>query len=222
MQHFRFRRNISDLILILSLTLLCSIQIISGMAQTNSRDNNGLPEWKVKKVKGKRLVKEPKQSESADLSRVIEDHIAAHLPIKVELGNLKKEPLLRNLEITVTNLATKPIYYLKLSVLLPEVQSTGGSPIGFPLRYGRTDLIDFDEPVRPDDVPLQPGESFVFKIPAENLEALEKLDARKGLGLGKLKKVYLLFHLLNFGDKTGFSRTDGAPIPNIPKGQVVR
>jgi hypothetical protein len=210
MKAFITRRRVLAITLIPSLCLLCGIKLITSLAQTSSQENDDLPAWKVKKVEGKRLRKESKQPDDAVVTeRVIEDHIPEHLPIKVELNNLQKKPLLRNLEVKVTNTSNKPIYHLVLGVILPEIISPHGEPMGFPLRYGRMDLISFQEPIRSDDLPIQPGESFTFKIPEENLQSLEQLDTRKNLGLKKLRKLYLMFQLLNFGDKTGFSGTNG-------------
>jgi hypothetical protein len=218
-----FHKQLSSFILVtaLAVTLLCGIKVISSMAQNASQENINALDWKVKKVGPRRQGKKSEPNSALSLESVIEDQIPSHISIKVELLNLKKEGFLRKLEIKVTNISNKPIYYLNLSLLLPDVLSPNGNPIGFPLKYGRTELISFQEPIRPDDVPILPGESFIFKIPEENLGPFERFAARKKLPLSEIKKVYLIFHLLNYGDKTGFSGTGGTPIPNIPKGQAL-
>ena len=150
------------------------------------------------------------QDELGPGERVIEDQIPRHLPLKIEFENLDLEPLLSNLEIKVTNTSDKPIYYLKLGITLPDVLNSSGQPMIFPLRYGRMDLIDFSEPVRPEDVPLRPGESHVFKTPEDYLP---KLKSRHS----EVRRIFLFFQEINFGDKTGFTTTGGLPVPNTRK-----
>jgi hypothetical protein len=219
MKFFALRRNMASLVLVLTFAFLGGIWVVLSRARTSVQQEKALTRWKVKKV-GARKLGAKAQDELAPGERVIEDQIPSHLPVKVELKNFEVEPLLRNLEIKVTNTSDKPIYYLKLSILLPNVLSPNGNPMNFPLRYGRTDLIDFNEPVRVEDVPISSGESYIFKIPEENLRPFERLAAKKKLSRSEINIVYLLFHLLNFGDKTGFSTTGGIPIPNLHKGQT--
>ena len=54
-------------------------------------------------------------------------------------------------------------------------------------------------------MPLRPGESFVLKIPENNLVGFEGLVAKGKITQSEVKTVYLMFRHLNFGDKTGFS-----------------
>ena len=201
--------------LIIPLGLFGVTKIVLSMAQGSSQEPT---EWKVRKVGPKRMGIQAKEPDSLDSERILEDQIPPHLPIKVELRNIKTNSLLRDLEIKVTNEAKKPIYYLELGIVLPDVLSSAGGTLGFPLRYGRTALIKFDSPLQPGDVPLQPGESFVFKIAEKNLDAFDS-QAVKGQRPSQfeLKRAYLMFHNLNFGDKTGFSMTNGSPEPNVPK-----
>jgi hypothetical protein len=140
---------------------------------------------------------------------VIEDQVPPHVPIKVELQNLDAEKLLEKITVKVTNVSKKPIYFLDLEILLPEVLSSNGNPIGFPLRYGREDLIQFDKPLRPEDVPVQPGEVYVFKVDERSLKGFKQYASNINLTPSEIKRVYLFFYSLNFGDGTGFRSTDG-------------
>jgi hypothetical protein len=186
-------------------------KIVLSMAQGSSQEST---EWKVRKVGPKRMGPQAKEPDSLDSERILEDQIPTRLPIKVELKNLKTNSLLRDLEIKVTNEAKKPIYYLELGILLPDVLSPAGGTLGFPLRYGRTALIKFDAPLQPDDVPLQPGESFVFKIAETNRKAFDQLASKgQNPSQAELKRAYLMFHQINFGDKSGFGTTGGSPVP---------
>jgi hypothetical protein len=47
-----------------------------------------------------------------------------------------------------------------------------------------------------------------------NLVAFERLVAKGEIIQAEVKRVYLMSHHLNFGDKTGFS-SDGSAVPNL-------
>jgi hypothetical protein len=204
----------------LCIALLSSIGVVLSIAQTNSQQSADLPPWQVRDVGPRQLTEESDEvNYSASPERVIENQLPHHLPLKVEIRNLEKEPLLRNLEIKVTNDSKKPIYFLDLDILLPGIQIEGHGII-FPLRYGRMEFVDYDEPVRKEDTPIQPGESYVFTVPKENLEPFESYAASINLAQSEIRRVYLIFQQINFGDGTGFINTGGASISNVPKGQA--
>jgi len=202
------------LAIIIPLSLLGLAKFVSSVAQSSSQDNKEPVVWKVKKTGPKRMGVKAKEPDSLESDRIIEDQIPPGVPLDIEIKNLKTHSLLRDIEIKVTNTANKPIYFLGLSIVLPDTLSEAGYPISFPLRYGRPELIKFENPLEPSDVPLLPGESFIFKIPGQNLMGFESLVAKRKIIQSELKRVYLMFRHLNFGDKTGFSG-DGLPVPYI-------
>jgi len=157
-----------------------------------------------------------KDPDFLDSDRIIEDQIPQGVPIEVEISNLKTDSLLRDIEIKVTNTAKKPIYFLQLGIVLPNNLSPDGYPIDFPLTYGRPELIKFENSLEPNDTPILPGERFVFKIAETNLVAFEGFVAEGKITQTEIKRVYLMFRHLNFGDKTGFSG-DGSAVPYIRK-----
>ena len=134
--------------------------------------------------------------------------IAKHLPIKFKvrkpekLKDARNEEWLGELEVEVTNTGTKPIYYLHVSVDLPDVVAPSGLNVAFGLEYGRGALLSLREPVRPDDVPIQPGGVVVLRVPANPVKGWTLFRAK-----GKVtnpKKIEFIFNNLNFGDGTGF------------------
>lgn len=146
--------------------VLCLTEFVSSMAQGVPQEKR---DWKVKKIGPKRMSTTAKQSDSAmEADGSIEDLIPPNVPIVVEIKNLKTNSLLRDMEIKVTNTADKPIYFLELGIVLPDNLSPNGYPIGFPLRYGRPELIKLGN-VSEGDLPLLPGASFVLRIPERNL-----------------------------------------------------
>ena len=132
--------------------------------------------------------------------------VPSKLPLKVSVRNLNNKNWANDLEIEVVNRSGKPIYYLSFMVILPGVKGELGSDVGFWLKYGRGELNDFATPLEKDDVPIQPGEKYILKIPASSAKGWEYL--RDKGGKGEPGKVQLLFQSLNFGDGTGFAGSD--------------
>ena len=104
--------------------------------------------------------------------REIVDKIPKHLPIKVKVKNLEKvkdlknEHWARDIEIEVQNIGNKPIYYLRLSLYFVDFKPESADLYGWPLRYGRPELVDIDNHATPADEPIQPGAPYDFKVPA--------------------------------------------------------
>lgn len=140
----------------------------------------------------------------------LENSIPRHLPIKVKVNNLDSSKWAHDLEVVVTNTSNKPIYFLDLHIILPEIKSPSGPNVGFPLRYGRIGFVKFTTPVEHDDVPIQPGGTHTFKIPTCSAKGLDYLRA-KGYG-PEPKRIQLIFQVLNFGDGTGYADAGGTPV----------
>lgn len=195
--------------------IVCFFAAIRSTAQSAPQETKELPPWEVKVVGPQHPVKRAEKVDiNAMTERIIENQIPFHIPIKVEFNNLDKEPLLRNLEVKVTNIGKKPIYFLELDVNLPKNIFEDGNSLVYPLRYGRIEFIDIFEEARPEDVPIQPGESYIFKISENELNASESYMAQRNTPLAAAKLIYLFFYHLNFGDKTGFSTNTGIPLPH--------
>ena len=150
--------------------------------------------------------------------RELEDQIPKHLPIKIKIKadkenafkNLQNEDWHRDLELEIRNTGDKPIYYIDLLMVFPDVLDSAGNKTGYPIRYGRAELINFDAPLRSDDSPLLPGDTFIFKLSESNAKGWEHF--RQRYNKPNPKKVSIHFRALSFGDGTGFMWSDGAPI----------
>ena len=157
----------------------------------------------------------------AKQEREIEERVPKHLPIKVKLKkpdkvkDEKNEEWLGDFELEVTNTGRKPIYYVYFALSLPDVITDNGKNMGFILRYGRVRLADLTEPVRPEDVPIRPGETVTLKVPGDRASAWKSFR-EKGT-LSNPKKLVLRFQLLNYGDGTGLWTPEGIPLPSPKK-----
>src|ERR1700686_785729 len=141
--------------------------------------------------------------------RQLEDTTPTHVPIKVKIKaekeksfkDLNNERWLRDLEIEVKNTGTKPIYFLHLQL---DLDTTGpdGRRVGEVLLYGRTELVSVTEPLKPDDVPIKPGETHIFSIEERYVSGFERIVREDHVA--QPKKVQVIFQNINFGDGTGY------------------
>ncbi|HYJ86362.1 MAG TPA: hypothetical protein VEW46_09920 [Pyrinomonadaceae bacterium] len=140
--------------------------------------------------------------------------IPNRVPLKIKVKNVNSKKWVHDLEVEVTNTSEKPVYFLSLYVTLPEVKGLLGSKVGFWLRYGRVELMEFSTVPNSDDVPIQPGKTHVFKIPESSAKGWDHLREKEGRPEPKI--IEIIFQVLNFGDGTGFLDTGGTPV-NIHK-----
>jgi hypothetical protein len=154
----------------------------------------------------------------AKQEREVAEKIPKHLPIKAKvkkperLKDAENEDWLGEVELEVTNTGTKPIYHLEIVLDLPDVVAPNGLNIAWRLEYGRGELISLSEPVRPDDVPIQPGGVVILSVPTARVENWKRARVRGTLT--NPKKIEFFFQHINFGDGTGFVGTGGKPLPD--------
>lgn len=166
----------------------------------------------------------PSVAQSSE-ERELEDRIPKHLPIKVKIKkekekavkDLKNEKWVRDFQLEITNTGNKPIYFLSFLLDLPGITAPDGRGMAFSIHYGRSRLGDIGNKAEPDDVPIQPGDTYIFSFPDSKqlswegwLKREKKPDA---------KKLILLFQILSFGDGTGFWGNEGLSVPRPPNEQ---
>jgi hypothetical protein len=153
--------------------------------------------------------------------RELVDTTPKHVPIKIKVKTEKERAFkdlqnvhwLRDLEIEVTNIGDKPIYFLLIVLEMGDIKAADGTQVGYPLHYGQ--LTSFKERPKPEDVPIWPGETFIFKLPESYVSGFERgsREANKPTPT----KVRVLFQRVNFGDGTGYQNSSGSPFPNPRK-----
>jgi hypothetical protein len=188
---------VAKLALLLLLACLASIYLINGTLSRSIAQSTG--------------------------EREFEDTVPKHLPIKVKLRkekekaikDLKNEKWVRDFQLEVTNTGDKPIYFLSLTIGLPGITAPNSlDEMGFSLHYGRGELISIETKAGPDDIPIKPGETYVFslsEIRAQNWERFRQRENKPDA-----KKLILYFGALSFGDGTGFVGTNGMAVPHGP------
>ena len=205
------------LISTISVTVIC----VSNFEQTSATASS-VKVVKVLRRKDKKQDK-PTAAEAASAQditeeRKFEDKIPKHVPIKFKLKadkekkfkDLKNPDWYRDFELEVTNISDKPIYFLDLDLVYPEIID-GGAPVAATLRYGRINFIDHHTTPLPSDVPIQPGETYTFKIPEPEQRGWEW--HKKNEHTPDPKKLILQFGSLSFGDGTGYDTLQAVPYP---------
>ena len=153
--------------------------------------------------------------------RVIDNLVPKHVPIKIKINEDKERALkdmnndrwTSDLELEVTNTSEKPIYLLELWVEMPEIISENGHRVGFTLRYGRAAFVDFDARPVPDDKPIEPKETYVFKIEEKYQQSWAAYKAKEHKA--DPKRIEITFTQLSFGDGSGFNGSDAKPYPYV-------
>ncbi|MFN7945494.1 MAG: hypothetical protein U0Z53_09090 [Blastocatellia bacterium] len=140
--------------------------------------------------------------EPREIRQVKKDHPA--LKIKA-IRNHRKKTWLRDMEIEVTNITNRPIYFIRLGMSFPDIKLSE-VPVGESLIFGNHKLLDFANHPQPDDPFLKPGESYVFKLPKDRVEVMEKFLSHRSPE--SALKINLEIEDIRFDDGSGFFNGD--------------
>ncbi len=134
--------------------------------------------------------------------RKLYNGVPPQLPLRFDIKNVTSERWIHDLEIEVTNVSDKPIYYMDMYVFPVGFKSPEGHRIAYWLKYGRVKLINYAEPLQPDDVPIKPGGKHTFKVSESDAKGWDAF--RRQENRAEPTKLELQFQRINFGDGTGF------------------
>lgn len=155
-----------------------------------------------------KATQEEKKFKEFGQKRKLKQRLFDGLPLTIKkVKNLDAEEgeWFRTLEIEVENTSDKPIYFIFLVIEFPDIPApTADAVTGFVLRYGDDRFGGVSEHAIPEDDPIVPGETHVFKIPLERAEGLENMKKRKKLSTEATKNITLDFQIISFGDGTGY------------------
>jgi hypothetical protein len=208
-----------------SLTLVIAAYSSSG---ANSESKAVGPTLKSKILRRQNRLKEKlnayekvllRNNAAVQEERQVENKIPNHVPIKTRLKpdkekkfkNVDNPDWYRDFELEVTNTSDKPIYYLNIWLVYPEIMSDSGKRVGVVLRYGRMDFVNFAARPISTDVPILPGATISLKIPEQDQKGW--LAHKNRENRTDPKKVELSLTQVSFGDGTGFNGSDGRPYP---------
>jgi hypothetical protein len=161
--------------------------------------------------------------------RSFESKIPPHVPLKIKIKKEKEEKALdinnknwfRDIEIEVTNTSDKPIYFLSLSVDMPDLpQDRPGVIKVFLLKYGRGEFFEQNTRPIPEDIPIKPKDSYTFVIDENQIVGYDAWRTRNSTK--DPVKLEISINHLSYGDGTGFTTLGALPFPfkNNPEEQV--
>ncbi|HEY0726491.1 MAG TPA: hypothetical protein VGD38_00375 [Pyrinomonadaceae bacterium] len=91
---------------------------------------------------------------------------------------------------------------------MTDVNAPDGNPYGATMNFGRAEFMTVPgETPKPDDIPIKPGETYVFKLSKPTADGLESFA--RDYDLPPLKGVMIWFNFLSFGDGTGWEGPQG-------------
>lgn len=149
--------------------------------------------------------------------RTIENKIPPQVPLAIKIKKDKEDKLTdaankqwyRDFEMEITNTSNKPIYYFNLFIYMPDVEDSSGATMVFTIFFGRTDFIEPDTKILPQDKPLLPNQTYTFVISEEKQIAWEAWQKRNNKF--EVPRLEIMFNHLSFGD--GFHTIDGVQFP---------
>jgi hypothetical protein len=81
------------------------------------------------------------------------------------------------------------------------------------MHYGRGKMVEIGEHATPEDVPIPPGGTHVFKLHEDYVKGWNWYRTRVERKPHP-RKIGIRFDVLNHGDGTGYLGPDGTPLPN--------
>lgn len=152
--------------------------------------------------------------------RVLKVESFPNNPLAIEvISNLQAQDWLQDLKIKLTNISTKPIYYLNVGIVFPNIVGPPktndyewryGESYAFPLWWGKAALVH-NLQAQPDDASIRPGESYTLTVPELHWRRFKDYRAQKDVRESATRTVLLIVRVVGFGDGTGFS--DGKAFP---------
>jgi hypothetical protein len=160
---------------------------------------------------------------SAGNERKLESRLPERVPVKLKVKNeqsLKRKDnknWARELEVEVKNTGTKPIYFISVEIVMPEILIDGAKFVLL-TSYGRPKLKLPETPVEEGDVPILPGKSVTLKLSDGQAEGFEYFrdDERRW---GDPKEIIIEVPIINFGDGTFMLGKEGIYRSAPPKKQ---
>jgi hypothetical protein len=149
------------------------------------------------------------------------------LPIEItSIRNFHRAHWLRDLEIELKNISTKPIYEVYFTLFLPDDRDATGASYGVSLQYGRFHLIHPSTLPSTEDKPIWPGETAVVKVHEQLSRGYERHLRIGNIQKAQSYRVRMAVLAINFGDGTGFVN-GGVPYPrnriaSKPRSRYVR
>lgn len=152
------------------------------------------------------------------------DRTPKHLPLKIKFEKAETEDLLASINVKITNIGVKPIYFLLLDIVPLDISDRSGTKFSFRLMYGDMKFYTPVEYAQPNDPSLLPGKSYVLKIDPTLLGSWSQrlIKDKKP----KPKQFEFNFRFLSYGDGSGYWGKTGQTFSDRlkmgPNGELIK
>ena len=102
------------------------------------------------------------------------------------------------------NTSTKPIYFVRLVVILPTVITSTGSPVAIELTFGDSSMGTVTKVAEPEYSFLPPGQSAKLYISSASFVSLAGYLSQSGRTLSDVATAQAFLQQVSFGDGTGY------------------
>jgi hypothetical protein len=144
--------------------------------------------------------------------------LPSKLPYKIEIINGDFGSAVHDVEIRITNIGKRPIYYLALNLASQDEFMTdnrvglrgyvfGDSKLSY-FYYSGTRDLSYERQLA---TPFEPGETKIFRVTRIHADGFLRVMEEKGIS--KPGKIVLEHVTTNFGDGTGFGTRDAIEMP---------
>jgi hypothetical protein len=120
----------------------------------------------------------------------------------VKWANHDSKDWIDELEIHLKNVSNRPIYYLRVALVFPEL---GGNAPAEAASYGRERLSNLEHLPDEEDKPWPPGEVQAFKLPEFYVTSLKKTMQERGVTPFDIKRIDQIIDRMNLGDRSGWA-----------------
>lgn len=165
-------------------------------------------------IKGIHAIGQSQSNAAAD-ERTFKVKEFKDMPLEVKVKNLQSKTWHRDLQIEVKNISKRPIYFILAYLVFPDEKPPSGE-VGITLHFGKPENIQIKHLAAPNDLHLDPNETYLFTIPEPERSGFE---ARHKKHLGLDKNLIFKIALVSFGDGTGWEL--GEPRDKRPKAEAM-
>jgi hypothetical protein len=125
-------------------------------------------------------------------------------PIKIQkaIGGQGDE-WLENLAIEVENTSNKPVYFVRLTVILPQVVENN-KQLCFDVIYGDWRLVNLSQKANAGNSAIPPGQRMRLYFSPGNHQHLVNFLSSRSRSLSTVTTASVLLQEVNFGDGTGY------------------
>ena len=160
-----------------------------------------------------------------EVEQRIVNTIPSKVPLKIEIINGGMESALEDIEIRVTNIGKKAIFFANMGIASQE-EFAPRNEVGFSsFQIGNVHISDFSRSFASMSsevaatIPFAPGDRAVFRMKKKQAELSWKL--MKEYGYPDDSKLILYIDLLRFADGSGYMTPQAVDMPD-PKGHSFR